>query len=215
MLRRLQLGDRPIAETTEALENVAHEAERAGEILRRVRTFARRQNPGYVRVVLQQLVHDVVRLTAFEARRRQVVIQLHSPETSHFVVCDPIQIQQVLVNLVRNAIEAMEGLPIAERLVTIETFVTAGEVGCSVSDAGHGVATDDYDRIFDPFFTTKPQGLGMGLPISRSLVESFSGRLWVEPRLGNGATFCFTLPRVEAEDVGQHERYSTDHIPGR
>ena len=214
MLRRLQSGDRPLLETTEALEQVAHEAERAGEILRRVRSFARRQKTGLVSTTLQELISDVVRLTAFEVRRRHVTLQLELSEKPSIVCCDPIQVQQVLVNLVRNAIEAMEGLPAAERLITISTFETDGEAGCAVSDRGHGISADDSDRIFDPFFTTKSQGLGMGLPISRSLVESFNGRLWVEPRLGSGATFCFTLPRTEAEDVGQHERYTTDRVPG-
>jgi|GEM_PF-5058320 len=214
MLRRMQTGDRPLEETQEVLEEVAHEAERAGEILRRVRSFARRQNTGLLLTSLQQLIGDVVRLTAFEVRRREVTLLLDLSENSLFVYCDPIQIQQVLVNLVRNAIEAMEDLPAEERVIRIGTFELDGEVGCAVSDAGQGISTSDLDRIFDPFFTTKSQGLGMGLPISRSLVESFSGRLWVEPRLGSGACFCFTLPRAEAEDVGQHERYSTDRVPG-
>jgi two-component system, LuxR family, sensor kinase FixL len=214
MLRRLQTGDRPLEETQEVLEQVAHEAERAGEILRRVRSFARRQNTGLVHTPLQQLIADVVRLTAFEVRQWEVTILLDLSESLLFVHCDPIQIQQVLVNLVRNAIEAMEGLPASERVITINTFELDGEVGCAVSDAGQGISPDDLDHIFDPFFTTKSQGLGMGLPISRSLVEAFSGRLWVEPRLGSGACFCFTLPRTEAEEVGQHERYSTDRVLG-
>ena len=214
MLRRLQSGERPVEETTEALENMASEAERAGEILRRVRSFARRQQPGVAQVALQDLIHDVVRLTAFEARRRDVDVRLQLSESPIFVACDPIQIQQVLVNLVRNAFEAMEGLPVADQVVTIETFVAEGEAGCAVSDTGPGITSEGAERIFDPFFTTKLQGLGMGLPISRSLVEAFNGRLWIEPRLGNGATFCFTLPRVEAEKVGQHECYSPDRVSG-
>ena len=214
MLRRLQSGARPPAETQEVLELVANEAERAGEILRRVRTFARRQETGLVHISLQQLVSDVVRLTAFEVRRREVTVRLELSETPLIVHCDPIQIQQVLVNLVGNAIEAVEGLPAQKRVITINTFEAEGEVGCAVSDAGQGISPDDVERIFDPFFTTKSQGLGMGLPISRSLVESFSGRLWVEPREGGGAMFCFTLPRAEAEEVGQHERFTTDRIPG-
>jgi two-component system sensor kinase FixL len=216
MLLRLETGVRPDSEMREALDHIACEAERAGEILRRVRTFSRRQPADSAYISLDELVQDALRLTAFEARQRSVLVEGVLRTKAIKTVCDPIQIQQVLVNLIRNGFEAIDALSPITRLVTIETLVKDNDVECAITDSGAGVPPGDHDRIFDPFFTTKPQGLGMGLPISRSLIESLGGKLWVERRALGGATFRFTIPRAEAppQDIGLHERDRAHSVSG-
>jgi signal transduction histidine kinase len=111
------------------------------------------------------------------------------------VLADLIQLEQVLVNLARNAIEAMEPMKPQERRLTIRTSAPApGTVKVAVSDTGVGLPPETGPRIFDPFFTTKTNGLGIGLSIARSIVEMHRGQLWVEPGSGPGCTFVFTLP---------------------
>jgi PAS domain S-box-containing protein len=201
-LLRLRSAAVPPDDIAEPLEQIAGEAERAGEILHRIRAFGRRKPAGQVRIDLNELARDAVRLTAFDARARGVEVQLQLSNDLPPLVSDPIQIQQVLVNLLRNAYEAVEDLPQARRCVTIETFRNRTEAGCAVHDRGAGLPADRH-RLFEPFFTTKPQGLGLGLAISCSLIESFGGRLWVEPGSTGGATFRFTLPGAEnGHDVG-------------
>jgi signal transduction histidine kinase len=129
-----------------------------------------------------------------ETRLHEVRVRYASRRKMQATV-DRIQVQQVLVNLLRNACEAMTSIPPGQRQVTIAARPLAGAVEVSVEDAGEGIPPENLHRVFDAFFTSKPGGVGIGLSISRSIVESHGGRLWVEPNAGQGVTFRFTLPR--------------------
>ena len=118
------------------------------------------------------------------------------------VLADPIQIQQVLVNLVRNALDAMRDEQAARRLLTIQTLGRRGVVEVAVSDQGHGVPEEMVERLFEPFFSTKRDGMGMGLSISRSILEAHEGRIWVTPNRHHGVSFRFSLPVVRRDRLG-------------
>jgi len=111
---------------------------------------------------------------------------------------DPVHLQQVLLNLVLNAIDAIDGLPTPRRMIKVRAKYDGGqEVEVSVTDSGHGIPPERFDQLFAPFFTTKASGLGVGLSISRTIIEAHGGRIWADVGDGNGATFRFTIPRAE------------------
>ena len=114
---------------------------------------------------------------------------------------DRVQLQQVLLNLLLNAMDALDDNPPARRLVTVRARPAGATVEVAVSDTGHGIPADKLLRVFEPFFTSKPNGLGMGLAISRSIIEAHGGRLWAENNEAGGATFTFTLPVAEGGDA--------------
>jgi two-component system sensor kinase FixL len=189
-------GPEPLR-TRDMLGRIVGEAHRAAEIIRRLRGFVRKLEQPNTLVDVNDLVGDVVALTAFEARTRRVTIRLALSESLPLVKGDSIQLEQVLVNLVRNSFEAMEKLSPSEKVMQIKTQLIPGDAGnieISVIDPGTGVSDECMDRLFTAFFTTKPEGLGMGLSISRSIVEAHGGRLWAESGVRHGAVFRFTLP---------------------
>jgi two-component system sensor kinase FixL len=175
-------------------DEIATAAARAGEILRRLRSFARRAEPEYTRASIHELIEEAVELVAFEARGRQVAVELKLCEAAAPVDLHRVQIQQVLVNLLRNAYEAIEQVSVEVRRVTIRTRAAGQFVEVSVADSGPGLSPDQQLRMFEPFVTTKPDGLGMGLAISKTIVEAHGGTLWATSNPGGGAVFHFTLP---------------------
>jgi signal transduction histidine kinase len=143
-------------------------------------------------------VRDVIALTKscfYPAMKHNTKTPLLADLAPHLprISVDPIQIEQVLVNLIRNAIEATQEAR-SSAPVVVRTMRTSDAVQISVSDGGTGVAPQMTSELFEPFFTTKPEGIGLGLSISRSIIENHGGRLWVEPNADQGATFAFTLP---------------------
>lgn len=192
-LRRMESAAWDSAAVRGAIEEVAAQAERAGEIIRRLRGFMRRREPRQDRQDVNELVEEVVRFLVPETRRSQVKVMLDLAEPLRPVHVDSIEIEQVILNLVRNAIEAMECEPPGQRQLTIRTLQSERFVEVQVSDKGPGLPHAVRERLFDPFFTTKPTGAGLGLPISQSIIESHGGRLWGENNPGGGATFHFTL----------------------
>ena len=192
--RRLEQGEIPKAALLEVLEEISAQALRAGEVLRRIRDFLRgesRREP----VDLNDVVRRALRFAEAEARRAEVRLELGlSPEPLQIEV-DPIQIEQVILNLVQNGFEVMASNNGTERVLAIGTRRLSGDtVEVSVRDTGSGVPTDVAPRLFDPFFSTKPDGLGLGLSISRTIVEAHGGRLWATPTPGaRGTVFRFTL----------------------
>lgn len=192
-LRRMESAAWDSAAVRGAIEEVAAQAERAGEIIRRLRSFVRRRAPRQDRQDVNELVEEVVRFLVPETRRSQVKVVLDLAEPLRPVHVDSIEIEQVILNLVRNAIEAMECKTPGQRQLTIRTLQGERFVEVQVSDRGTGLPDAIRDRLFDPFFTTKPTGTGLGLPISQSIVESHGGRLWGENNPDGGATFHFTL----------------------
>jgi two-component system, LuxR family, sensor kinase FixL len=193
--RRIRGAPEPSAELLDALESIAAQAVRADQIVRRLRNFVRKQEPARERVDLNDLVRDVARLAVSETRHRRIKMRLDLASALPPIQVDGIQIEQVILNLIRNGLEAMHGPNFEDGVLSIRTSVSAEDtVEVAVCDSGEGLADEHADKMFDPFYTTKPHGLGMGLSISRSIIEAHGGRLWATPNQDRGATFRFTVP---------------------
>jgi PAS domain S-box-containing protein len=200
LLKTAGTGDGPILG---AIEQVAAQAKRAGDIIRHLREFTRRR--AFHRSTLQvaEVVREAAQFVAAEARPHNVQIDLDIPDGLPPVVGDTIQIEQVLVNLMRNGIESMEATDEKHRRLDISVrSVQPDMIEVAVRDTGRGLPAGDQDRIFEPFFSTKAEGMGIGLAISRSIVEFHGGRLWATPAPGPGAIFHFVLPTGSREEMG-------------
>ncbi len=200
-LRLLRGGRATGDEALEVMQRVASEAERAGEIVRKMRSFVRGEEGQVTAVDANFLVAEVLQLAAPEARQSGVELAQALAPGLPEVLADSIQIQQVLLNLVRNAVEAIVAGDSAQRTVRIET--ARGEPGfveIQVSDTGPGLAREALEKVFEPFHTTKPDGIGIGLALSRSIVDAHGGRLWASASPGGGATFHLTLPIATAPE---------------
>lgn len=199
LVRRLQGG--PGAELEELLragEAIRQQALRAAEVVRRLRDFARRDEVVRVRCELMPVARDAIALLEAERRRCDADLRLDAAPDLPTVEIDRTQIEQVMVNLLANAIEAVAGRP--QRAITVRLRATAdGGVLVAVGDSGPGLAHHDPQRLFEPFYTTKPDGLGMGLAISRSIVAAHGGTLCAEAAPGGGALFTFRLPGPDGE----------------
>ncbi len=197
--RRLRAGGGSPEQIAAIVEQIANEAMRAGEFIRHIRAFVAKEPPARARVDLNPLVESVCRLVAAESARARVSIDLELSPEPVVAVVDRIQIEQVLLNFLRNAFDALASEPSAERRVTVRTAAAPdGETTISVSDRGPGLDPEIAGRIFEPFFTTKASGMGMGLAISRSIVEAHGGRLWTAAAEPHGAIFWISLPAPEA-----------------
>ncbi|MCE9657649.1 MAG: PAS domain-containing protein [Burkholderiales bacterium] len=177
------------------LEDIRNDDQRAGEVVDRMRTMLRRRELAMAPLDCGQVLGDVAALLRADAAARHVGLELAVPADLPAVRGDRVQIQQVLLNLILNAMDALDGLDDQSRFVavTARRQETQG-VEISVADSGPGIPADQLERIFEPFVTTKTQGIGMGLSISRGIVETHGGRLRAENNAGRGATFRFTLP---------------------
>jgi len=191
-LRLLASNEPDIAEVSDAASGMADCARRAAEIIDRVRALFGKNAPQHEVIDLTEVIRYIVVLLQNEARQHSVAIHLELAEDLPRVKGDQVQLQQVVMNLMLNGIEAMRGAP---GELSITSRAAEGQVLISVSDTGIGLPPDNANKVFDAFFTTKPQGTGMGLAISRSIIESHGGRLWAEANSGPGATFRFTLPQ--------------------
>lgn len=176
-----------------AIEKIEHQATRAGQIIRSVHDFVRRREPVRQHVHVQALVDETLPLMQLQARRADVTIVCDIPRHLPPVWVEPVMIEQVLLNLSRNAIEAMTQLAHEQRLLELRAIAIDHGVEMAVIDHGHGLTDEALSRLFTPFFTTKREGMGLGLNICRTAVEFHHGRLWHEPTPGGGATFRFTL----------------------
>lgn len=199
-LEMLESGAGATEPLREIMVDVARQAERAGKVIHRLREFVRRREPQRAAVDVNRLVREAVELTKAEIRRDEVRTQLELPKRLPPVLADEIQIEQVILNLVRNALQAMQGVEPAKRVLLIKVVRRTGHVEVSVRDSGCGIPEDVRDRVFEPFFSTKSNGMGMGLSISRSILEAHEGRLWVAPNRDRGTTFRFTLPIARRDE---------------
>ncbi|MGE5504664.1 MAG: PAS domain S-box protein [Actinomycetota bacterium] len=197
-LNKLQSGNFRADELTDALAKLGVQARRAGQIVRRVHDFVRKSEPKLAPCPINELVEDTVGFIAAEARKRAVRLAVQPSPERPLANADRILVEQVVLNLVRNAMEAMNNAPRAAREVEVDIEASADEVLVRVADHGPGVPAEVADKLFTPFFTTKDEGMGMGLNICRSIIEFHRGRLWFEPNAGGGALFQFTLPRSGA-----------------
>jgi len=193
-LRMLKGGELRSERFQHAVTQVAKLAEQAGEIVRRLRDFVRRRELKSERVDIVGVIEEAMEFVKPEIRRYETTLELGLPHALPPVAGDAVQIEQVLINLIRNALEAMAGEE--RRVVTVcAERVEDGFVQISVHDTGPGLPPEQVPQVFEAFRTTKEEGMGMGLAISRSVIEALGGRLWVEARgQTGGATFRFTLP---------------------
>ena len=204
-LRGLQrLGQASSADRDAAMGTVIDatvaQAMRAGQIISRLRNFVSRGDNDRRVENLNTLIQEATALALLGFRDANVHVQLDLNHHQDVILADRVQLQQVVFNLVRNAIEATAGKP--HRLITIVTEHGDPKwLVVKITDNGPGLSEDVASQIFEPFTTTKRDGMGVGLSISRTIVASHGGRLWHEPAAGGGATFCFTVPRMMNEDV--------------
>jgi two-component system sensor kinase FixL len=199
-----------VAEVREVLQDIAQDTKRAGEVIRQMRTLVKKEDLRFDVLELNQLIQDVVRLLHSDTVIRKVQIVLEFQGDLRPVRGDVVQLQQVMLNLMLNAFDAMKDVAENERKVQVRTrHPEPGVVQIEVEDCGAGIPRNLLARLFEPFQSTKRDGLGLGLSISRSIVETHGGRLWAVNNPDRGATFCYTVP------VANEERIGIDRGPGR
>ena len=182
-----------VAEARESLEQIVREGQRAAEVIQSVRSMFKSKELARASVDLNQLIREVLALVQGALEKHGVVVCTELDEALIPVTGNRVQLQQVLFNLVTNAIEAME--LVADRRVLVKSELeSGGGVRVTVEDSGSGIDPKVIDQIFTSFFTTKTDGMGMGLSICQAIIESHGGRLWVSPSATRGAVFRFTLP---------------------
>jgi signal transduction histidine kinase len=194
-LRFLHSGQPDVPEAREAALEMVRDARRAADIIDRVRSLYRKGTAHQEMVDVNEVIREMVVLLHQEANRYSVDMHTELCENLPNVVADRVQLQQVLMNLMMNGIEAMRD---AGGELSIKSQLAEGQLLISVSDTGVGLPIGKADEIFNAFFTTKPQGTGMGLAITRSIMESHGGRVWATANSGRGSAFHFTLPQKTA-----------------
>lgn len=182
-----------------ALEQISAQALRAGEVIRRLRSFVKNREVRREVLDPNRLLEDVRTLAQTDVRHHGVRLRLETVAQLPSVQADAVQIQQVILNLVRNSIDAMQAIAEAQREIVLRTRLDAdGDIEFMVADRGAGLDESKIEEFFNPFFTTKPGGTGLGLSISRSIVRAHGGKLWCNANPGGGARFFFTLPALPA-----------------
>jgi PAS domain S-box-containing protein len=199
-LRWLAREQPDLGEARESAERMVNAVTRAADIISRLRQLFKKGAPQTSLVDVSEVIQEMVVLLRSEASRHSVLILTELSEDLPRVVADRVQLQQVLMNLMLNGIEAMQDTKSGGQLTIRSLRGEGGQSLISVSDTGKGLPPDQADQIFNAFFSTKAQGTGMGLSISRSIIESHGGRLWATSNSGRGATFNFTLPSAEARE---------------
>lgn len=192
-------GDAPnLAEAREAAQRIVRDGNRAGDVMTRIRAFLKKTDTQKAQVDINQIIQEVVLLTHDEAVGRAVVVRTEFADDVPPVTGDQVQLQQVILNLVMNGIDSIAAVTDGPReLVIFSRPYESNKVLVAVQDSGIGIDPENLEKIFDAFYTTKPQGMGMGLAISRSIIEDHGGRLWAGSNNGSGTTFQFTLSRYE------------------
>ena len=191
-----------LGEVRDSLVHIVENDKRASEVIRRLRSMLRKEKQDYDALAINEIVHDVLRLINSDILNRGISASTELAPDLPTISGDRVQLQQVLLNLVINACDAMQGMP-GERTLTVRTFLAAGPaIEVAISDVGQGIPADDLERIFNPFVTTKSEGIGLGLAICRSIIQSHHGKLWATNNEGRGSTLHFTIP-ASADASGQ------------
>jgi C4-dicarboxylate-specific signal transduction histidine kinase len=185
-----------------ALQLTAQQAHRAGGIIRRLRSFVRKGESHKTYTEINHIVNEVTSFLDTQLKNKKVSLSVELEDELPPVLADIIQIEQVLINLLKNGIESMSDMDEPQIKVLTRRF-NSNLVELCVIDSGHGISEDKLKRIFNPFFTTKSSGMGMGLSISSSIIEAHEGKLYAENNPDKGARFCFTLPITE-EHLGKN-----------
>ena len=194
-LRWLDRGTPDLDEARRAVDWIIKEGNRASEVIRRVRALANKSEIEKVPLDVNDVIREVMALVQRELVSHQVSLQMELAPTLPMILGDRVQLQQVIINLVMNGIEAMQSVTDRPRQLVIRSrHDEKQQVLVSVTDCGVGIPAENADRLFNAFFTTKSSGMGMGLSICRSIIEAQGGHLWATEVLPHGATFQFTLP---------------------
>jgi PAS domain S-box-containing protein len=197
-LRWLALDPPNVARARSSAESIIRDGDRASQVISRIRAMLKKATSAKSTLDMGELIMEVIALTRHEVTRNKVILRTDFEPALLHVSGDRIQLQQVMINLTVNAVDAMRGVKGGRRELLIAAVKeSGGGVRVSVSDTGGGFDPEDAERLFDAFYTTKSEGMGMGLAISRSIVEAHGGRLWAEPNERGGATLHFTLPGGE------------------
>jgi PAS domain S-box-containing protein len=201
-LRWLERDPPDTSEARAAVQRIIRDGNRAADVIKRIRAFLSRTDPAKTEIRVEHVIAEVVTLVRGEARARNVEVQVRCADNLPSIPGDSIQLQQVLLNLALNAVEAMSGVRDRPRVMQFGAHRFGDDaVLVEVRDSGEGLDVRSVERIFDAFYTTKPDGMGMGLAISRSIVEAHGGRLWATRNDDQGTTFQFVLPRAAAHSL--------------
>ena len=205
---RLLAGDTPnVKEAREAVGDIVRDGKRAGEVIARIRAMTKRAAMPREQLDLNETIREVLVLVGDEAKKRSVVMRMQFADDLAAVSGDRVQLQQVVLNLVMNAMEAMSSVSGRPRELVIRTRNVDGcQVQVTVEDSGVGLDPNTISKIFEPFYTTKSSGMGMGLSICRSIVQNHGGRLWATANDGPGSSFNFTLPQYHEEEQNARVR---------
>jgi PAS domain S-box-containing protein len=190
------------AQLPQWIKEIETQARRAATIISKLGDFVRKSPSHRSTIDLNKLLISSLDLLRLEARSHQVRVGLELASPTPLVLCDRVQIEQIFVNLLRNAFDALEFVAPGDRRVAVKTERSGGYVRVHVEDCGKGISADEVRRLFEPFFTTKPHGMGMGLAISRSIIEAHGGRLWATRNVLAGITVHFELP-AHADNLAQ------------
>jgi two-component system sensor histidine kinase DctS len=187
-----------------ALEKAGVQAQRAGQIIRSVHQFVKKREPEREAIEVKALLDGIAALIELQARKYFVAIRTTIAPGLPQAHADRMMIEQVLLNLTRNAIEAMQEVPPERRILRIDATLLHGQIAVDVIDQGHGISEEVANRLFSPFFSTKAEGMGMGLSICRTAIEFHGGSLTHRPNPGGGTIFSFTLPAHIKNNGDQH-----------
>jgi signal transduction histidine kinase len=199
-LRWISKSPPNVDEAKQTLKNIIQEGQRASEILDTIRTMFKSDSKETVAIDVNGVISVVLELVQSELRKQEVSIEAELTDSLPEVFGNRTQLQQVVLNLTINAIEAMSAITGRERVLRLKTGLHQSDgVLVTVEDTGPGIDSKNAERIFDALFTTKSKGMGMGLSICRSIIEAYHGRLWVSPGLEHGSAFHFVLPAMAVE----------------
>jgi C4-dicarboxylate-specific signal transduction histidine kinase len=195
-VRRLKGGSGDRAELIAAVNSIADESKRASEIIRSIKSCLKKTDSRRSKLHIRTVIRAAVRIVTIQAQQNKIAINVNIAPELPEISADRIQLEQVLVNLLSNGIEALQGLSVAKEVTIEARAADKSGIEVIITDNGCGLPDQNGKSIFDAFFTTKPEGLGMGLAISRSMIEAHGGQLWAEANAQGGATFRFTIPVV-------------------
>jgi two-component system sensor histidine kinase TtrS len=202
-IRLLETDIKNAESCADVMDKVATQAERAGAIIQHIRHFAHKELPNIKPAKLKNMMDVVLDLVKSEIKSKKIILRLDFDEKAIWVMAQDIQVEQVILNLVRNAIEALEGMPVEKRKLLIKTtLMPRGKVEIRVSDTGQGIKKVIKDQLFEPFMTTKDNGMGLGLSLSQGIIEAHGSQIQVETPVGcTGVSFYFSLLKSSAKEV--------------